>query len=348
MSAWFFSIDTEAISFGCAWWRQLKLLKATRMRFSLHGSLGAILASAVFSTALAIPSMADTLAGPNAATEPAAQDQKESPEIALIRKGAAEFEQAFNSGNATAVAALWTPDGEFINDEGERHIGREAIGEAYKKILATSQGQKIKVQIDSIRLLSDSAAIEDGHAVLEPTPLGITAVGRYTVVHVKTNGKWLMSSVRDSRVEASSVTGKLSELEWMIGSWVAEEQGSRVESVCSWIANKSFIQRTYSTTRADQSTTSGLQIIGYNPQGDHLQSWNFSSDGGYAVGIWTRSGDQWISEFHGVLPTGQNTKAFNSITRLDGNAYSWQSMQRMIDGIPVADTDEVVVKRQTK
>jgi hypothetical protein len=61
-----------------------------------------------------------------------------------------------------------------------------------------------------------------------------------------------------------------------------------------------------------------------------------------------RNGDQWVSEFRGVLPTGQNTQAFNAITRLDNNAYSWQSMQRTIDGIPVADTDEVVVKRQSK
>lgn len=318
------------------------------MKFSLHGSLGAILASAVFSAAIAFPSIAATAVDPNPVAEPAAQDQTESPEIAVIRKGAMEFEQAFNSGNASAIAALWTPDGEFINDEGERHIGRQAIEEAYKKILASSQGHHIKLNIDSIRLLSDSAAIEDGHAILEPTPLGSTAIGRYTVVHVKANGKWLMSSVRDSRVEASSVTGKLSELEWMIGNWVAEEYGSRVDSVCSWIANKSFLQRSYTVTRPDKSTTSGLQIIGYNPQEDQLQSWNFSSDGGYAVGKWMRNGDQWVSEFRGVLPTGQNTQAFNAITRLDNNAYSWQSMQRTIDGIPVADTDEVVVKRQSK
>lgn len=332
------------------------------MRFSLPRSLGAILASAVFSMATAIPTYAAKPTEPaptvksasaaesDSATEsaPAAQEQKESPEIAEIRKGAAEFEQAFNSGNAAAVASLWTPEGEFINDEGERFIGRDAIAQAYQKILAERQGRKIKVQIDSIRLLSDSAAIEDGHAMLDPTPLGGATIGRYTVVHVKANGKWQMSSVRDSQVDATSVAGRLAELEWMIGSWVAEEHGSKVESVCSWIANKSFIQRTYTVTQPDNSITSGLQIIGYNPQGDHLQSWNFSSDGGYAVGVWTRNGNQWISEFRGVLPSGQSTQALNAITLLDGNAYSWQSMQRMVDGISVADTDEVVVKRKAK
>lgn len=318
------------------------------MRFSLHGLLGMFLVSAFFSTSLTSSTIAATPVAPNTTTEPAVQDQKENPEIALIRKGAAEFEQAFNSGNASAVAALWTPDGEFISDEGERHIGRAAIEEAYKKILAASQGHKIKLQIDSIRMLSDSAAIEDGHAVLEPTPLGVTTIGQYTVVHVKSNGKWLMSSVRDSIVDNTAVQGKLSELDWLIGKWSAEEHGSRIESVCSWIANKSFIQRTYMVTHPDNSVTSGLQIIGYNPQGGHIQSWNFSSDGGYAVGVWSRNGDQWITELQGVLPTGQPTTAFNALTRLDSNAYAWQSMQRYVGGIPVEDTDEVVVKRQSK
>jgi hypothetical protein len=37
----------------------------------------------------------------------------------------------------------------------------------------------------------------------------------------------------------------------------------------------------------------------------------------------------------------------NLLTRLDDNAYTWQSIQRTAGARSLPDTDEVVIKRQT-
>jgi hypothetical protein len=67
-------------------------------------------------------------------------------------------------------------------------------------------------------------------------------------------------------VDNTAVQGKLSELDWLIGKWSAEEHGSRIESVCSWIANKSFIQRTYMVTLQDcKSSDTTLKAATFSP-----------------------------------------------------------------------------------
>ena len=278
----------------------------------------------------------------------AKKPSKSEADLAAIRQSSLEFETAFNSGKAQAVAAHWTEDGDYTGEAGETFTGRKAIEKAYGEFFATNKGLKMHVAIDSLRLLSDSAAIEDGRTILDPAPAGAPAISKYTAVHVKVDGKWLMSTVRDSRIETASSYRKVEDLDWLIGTWTAEEHGAKTESVCRWVANKSFVERKYTVTHADHTTTSGVQIIGYNPQGDHVQSWNFSSDGGYAVGVWSPKENGWSAEIRGTTGDGHSTKSINLLTRLDDNAYAWQSVQRTVGDNTLPDTDEVVLKRQKK
>jgi hypothetical protein len=198
-----------------------------------------------------------------------------------------------------------------------------------------------------LRLLSDSAAIEDGHSIVEPAPADAPAIGKYMAVHVKVDGKWLMSTVRDSRIETPSSYGNVADLEFLIGTWTAEEHGAKAESVCRWVANKSFVQRDHTVTHPDGTTTSGVQLIGWNPQEGHVQSWDFSSDGGHAVGVWSPHESGWTAEMQGITGDGTPTSAIVHLTRLDDNAYAWQSVQRTAGGVSLPDTDEVVLKRRT-
>src|SRR6185436_3306757 len=133
----------------------------------------------------------------------------------------------------------------------------------------------------------------------------------------------LMSTVRDTRVETPSGYSKVADLEWLIGTWTAEEHGAKTVSVCRWVANKSFVERAYTITNHDGTTSSGLQIIGWNAQGEHVQSWNFSPDGGYAIGVWTPREGGWEAEVRGVTGAGTSTTATNHLRRLDDNAYVW-------------------------
>jgi hypothetical protein len=99
-------------------------------------------------------------------------------------------------------------------------------------------------------------------------------------------------------------------------------------------------------THPNQSSTSGVQLIGFNPEQGHIQSWNFSSDGGHAIGVWSPRENGWSAEMRGVTGDGTTTIAVNRLEKLDDNAYVWQSMQRSAGGKPLPDTDEVVFKRK--
>src|SRR5579864_118813 len=59
------------------------------------------------------------------------QVMKRATDEALIRKQAAEFVQAFNKGDAKTLAALWTQEGEYIDDDGTTYRGRAAIENVY-------------------------------------------------------------------------------------------------------------------------------------------------------------------------------------------------------------------------
>ena len=101
-------------------------------------------------------------------------------------------------------------------------------------------------------------------------------------------------------------------------------------------------------THADGQSASGVQLIGWNPQEGHVQSWNFSSDGGHAIGVWTPREGGWSAEIQGVTGDGTPTTAVNLLTKLDDNAYVWQSINRTAGGQLLPDTDEVVLKRSGK
>lgn len=286
--------------------------------------------------------------------KPAAQSEATKPsvdsglaDIEAIRRASDQFVAAFDKGDAQAVAAHWKPDGDYSDESGRTFNGRAEIEQEYARFFAEHPGAKLRLTIDAVRLLSDSTAIEDGRAVLDPPPSGAPSISKYTVVHVKLDGNWLMATVRDTRVETASHYRHLQDLEWLVGSWTAEEHGATTAATCRWVANKSFVERSYTVTHADASITSGIQMIGWNPQTGRIQSWNFSSDGGHAIGNWTARENGWAIETTGVSGSAGETRAVNLLTRLDDNAYAWQSVGRSAAGKPLPDTDEVVLKRRT-
>ena len=281
-----------------------------------------------------------------ASTSASGQSPDASGGLAAIRAGSKAFTDVFNKHDAKAVAQLWTEGGDYVDESGRRLAGREAIQAGYARLFAENPRARLRTAIESLRLLNDLTAIEDGHTYVDPPPAGAPSVGKYTAVHVKVDGKWLMTTVRESRIETPSAYKSIADLEWLIGEWTAEEHGFNTQSTCRWIANKSFVERSYTFTHSDGATGSGVQLIGWNPQRHHVQSWNFSSDGGYAVGVWTPHESGWSGELEGTTGDGRPTTAVNRLTRLDDNAYVWQSVQRTLAGEPLPDTDEVVLKRR--
>ena len=274
--------------------------------------------------------------------------QESADEMAAIRAGSDMFVEAFNKGDAKAIAALWTDDGEYIDDTGRRFVGRDAIEKVYAEFFTNVPKSKIQLAIDSLRLLSNDTAIEDGRAVVVSPERSALGFSKYTVVHVKVDNTWKMASVRDTVSEVPAAVSSAADLEFLIGTWVAEEHGVKTVSVCRWIAEGHFIERSYTSTHVDGTSSSGVQLVGWNPSAEHVQSWSFSPDGGYATGMWFPQPGGWVGHMLGTTGDGLPTSSINQFRKLDDNAYVWQAIHRSVGGKSLPDTHEVVWKRQVE
>jgi uncharacterized protein (TIGR02246 family) len=279
--------------------------------------------------------------------DPASTSPAVDSEVATaVRQTADAFVETFNRGDAAAVAALWTPDGEYIDEAGRVFTGRDAIQAEYAAFFSEHPGTTMKIAIRSLRSPTPAVVIEEGRATLDPEPAGAVPTS-YTALHVNVDGQWLMASVRDTSANAPSTHGALAPLEWLVGSWSAEGPAATAESTCRWIANKSFLQRSFRVRAGDQVAASGEQIIGWNPLVGALQSWTFTADGGVAVGSWTPTEAGWLVESVGATADGVPTYSVTQFRPLDADAFVWQSVARSAGDVALPDTEEVILKRVT-
>jgi uncharacterized protein (TIGR02246 family) len=263
----------------------------------------------------------------------------------LIRKSAAKYAEAYNRGDVDALVAQFTKDAEYDEGEGDVVSGREAIRKKLEEELKEQAGDKMSIEIKSIRF-SRSRAVETGVATLTSKDGKSTAVP-YRAIHAKQpDGKWLMSSVGpDVSAENATSSGPLEQLEWMIGNWKDAEENMDVTSTCTWTANHRFILRSYVVKDEDGSELKVSEVIGWDPADNVIKSWVFDSDGGLAQNTWRKRGDDWLILAKGTLPDGGRGSAINVIHPIDKDTYSWSSTNRDVDGDMLPDVDDVKMVR---
>lgn len=260
-----------------------------------------------------------------------------------IRESARQFSEAYDAGNAAAVADQWTPDGEY--SIGSQVIkGREAIARLYQEFFRAHPGSKMKVAIDSIRTIAPTAAIEQGTASVSNSPNGPPSASAYTAVHVKQGDKWLMASVRESEIP-STANADLSDIAWLVGSWATDGNASTIEMNYQWMAEKHFLLGKVTITADGASRSGGMQIIGNDPQSGRIVSWFFNADGGHGYGEWSRAGSRWMINTLGTSPGGAPTSAMNILYHASDNVASWESINRSIGDVRLPNESEVVIER---
>src|SRR6516164_1648617 len=87
------------------------------------------------------------------ATRPglAALPKDEAKDMDAIAKKAEAFIEAFHKGDAKAVAAFWTADGDYTDQTGKHLKGRAAIEKAFADHFAENKGLKLRINSDSLR-----------------------------------------------------------------------------------------------------------------------------------------------------------------------------------------------------
>jgi uncharacterized protein (TIGR02246 family) len=284
-------------------------------------------------------------AGPAAPQEPSSA--RGAPAESAALKGLVEaFIAAFNKGDAKAIAALFTEDGELVDEEGGRIVGRSAIGDHFAAGFAANPGAKIEISVEALRPLGPGAWLEEGRSRVTMPNGGPIETSRYVVAYVKQGDKWLQSSAREFPDSGTSHHERLKELEWLLGDWVDESADSVVFTQCAWSEDKNFLLRSFSVQVAGKPLMKGTQRIGWDPLVRQFKSWVFDSEGGYGEGLWSREGKRWVIKSTGVLPDGRAASSTNIFTPMNKDMIRWKSVDRVVGGKTVGDLPEVVMVRK--
>jgi len=265
-----------------------------------------------------------------------------------IRAAIASYVESFNKGDASAVAAHWSETGEWLDPEGTPIQGRDAILTEMKAYFAGGKKPQIELLDLSVQFLAPSVAVEQGSAIVT-RPGEVANESSYLAVHVRENGRWHLSSVRELAPKPSpppSHYEQLSELEWMIGDWIDADGGSAISWHAEWTANRNFISRSFSVMIEGRIDMSGTQVIGWDPAAGAIRSWVFDSDGGFTEGVWSRRDDGWSIRAAGVLPDGRKASMVNIVRPIDNDTFTLQSIGREVDGELLPNIDEVTVIRK--
>jgi uncharacterized protein (TIGR02246 family) len=269
------------------------------------------------------------------------------PESSAIRASIKSYVEAYNQGDAKAVAAHWSDEGEWISPAGERFAGKEAIESALKTLFEESKGTTIAVNEPQIRMVSDDVAIEEG-SVIVSSPDALPSQSSYLAVHVKKGGQWKLDSVRETEIpELPARSAELEELSWLVGEWRDEDPEASSEATVAWAKNKTFLTYSFKVAMPDADELEGTQIIGWDPAAGVIRSWMFDSDGGFGEGVWSRKGDSWVVNFSQTLPDGGTAAATNVYTLVDANTFTWKSVGRSVDGELQENVEGVKIVRKT-
>src|SRR5204862_6804638 len=113
-----------------------------------------------------------------------------------IREGVVAYVEQYNAHKGEQLAALFAPDAKMVFRDGTEVNGRDEIRRSFEEAFRQSPKVAVSAVVDSIRFLTPEVAVEEGATTLFPDGETLASKGRYTVLHIKKEGRWLMQSVR--------------------------------------------------------------------------------------------------------------------------------------------------------
>jgi uncharacterized protein (TIGR02246 family) len=279
------------------------------------------------------------------------QGQAPANDEQAVRKASAAHLAAVSKGDLDGVMAFWAPDADFIDEAGKVTRGREALTAVFKTMLANLKGFKVGSKVHSVKFLRPDVAIVDGSMETTATD-GTRESNRYAVVWAKSGDKWLISSARDLPAEVEDVPSlsypQLKALEWLVGDWADDGGKGAVQIKCKWGPNKSFLLMDYEVKSEGAEPLLVTQRIGWDPVNNTVRSWVFDSTGGFGEGYWQRDGHKWVVGASAILADGGTGGSTNVYEFKDDKTFFYRSVDRDVDGQPVADVEAKFVRKAAK
>lgn len=312
-------------------------------------SLGIIICSSALGADAAKESKNKAHSEKTANSDEKASTQAQSDEGAL-KQEIARLSKAIADGDAKTVASMWLEDGDYIGVDGSVCKGRSNLEKRFEHLAIENGKQAIELLPNSIRFIAGGgAAIIEGVVRRNNGIEGPKPETRFSIVFAKKDGNWLISNATETPLLSHESVLPLGDLSWLVGEWSAEQNGGSVRMKAEWAANKNFITCQYEVKKSAEATPlESRQVIGWDPRTEQPVSWHFDSTGGFGYGNWVKKDKQWMVEATGVDRDGSTTSATNVLSITDPNGFSWQSVNRSVNGIAFNDTAPVKVHRVVK
>ncbi len=296
-------------------------------------------ASLIAGLVVAVSLLGFGLAQEKSGTKPPAAEEQ------AIRAIVTAFTTAFNKHDAKAIGELFLPDAKVITDDGDVVEGRDRIVAIFADQFTESPNANISVSVGSIKFVGSDMALEVGTTKIISDPGEEPELSKYTVVHLKRDGKWSMALARDAEGDTPTNHERLAPLAWLVGDWIDESPEAVVMTSCRWSPDKNFLLQDIQVQRAGKSVMTINQRIGWDALHKCVHSWVFDSEGGFGEGIWTQAHDGWVIKATGTRTDGTTASATNTIIPADKNRYVWRSIGRVVGGHVEEDVVVRVVRK---
>ncbi|MFC7337593.1 YybH family protein [Haloferula chungangensis] len=274
--------------------------------------------------------------------------EEDTPSISALAEAASQFVIAYNEKDASAIAQLFTEDGEMSDLTGQDLTsGREAIKARYEALFSNENSPGIAIEVDSVRLVAPNLAIEDGTAHITPLEEGAPPRSiKYTATLLKNDsGVWEIASTRDLS-DVTDAEGELFALSKVLnGDWTCQVGDVRFDLAIQWEDTGKFLVGEMLTTAPDSEPQTGSIRIGWNAARKSITSWMFDSLGGSMQNFWTATDEGWLIRTEGTTAEGEAVTSSQTLVPENDDILVWSVTNKIIDGVKQPDTKIRLVRR---
>jgi uncharacterized protein (TIGR02246 family) len=260
---------------------------------------------------------------------------------APIKARAQDLVKALTDADAEAVAALWTPSGEYAREKATIR-GRDNIRKAFAEHFKKKPAGKLKIAGDTVRFLADTVAVYEGTFFVERDNPADDVRSKFSALFANADGKWHLAMLRED-----SEGPALAELAWLVGDWTFKTEKAEGTLKVQFSKKNAFLL-VQTTVKEGDDEEIATQVIGIDPASGKLKSWTFESDGSIGTAEWVRTDTGWRASVTSTTADGDAVKAVTTIKPSSRDAFTYETTDRTEGGEKVPDIAPVKVTRVKK
>ena len=156
----------------------------------------------------------------------------------------------------------------------------------------------------------------------------------------------MLPAVAADKTEVSGPPEKLVALQWMVGTWLHQSEGAKLEMVTRWSEDQRFLLRIFEIKLGTSIEMTIRQTIFWDPVLEKVRSWGFSSDGSYEVAVWEVEGKEIHVHREITHADGVQGTATNGWEQTGSKGCLFTSTERKIRGKPGPNFAPTELERQ--